>query len=79
MLAANRTIVHRIDKTFEGSPYAVKWPAGLALPPFLVPGRDRGELRARKNSRSGSTQLAGESRAEFRAHVAETELDAIRE
>jgi hypothetical protein len=70
---------NRIDKTFDGSPYAVKWPAALTLPPFLGSSKERGELRARKNSRSGSTQLAGESRAEFRAHVAEMELDAIRE
>ncbi|ORY89284.1 general substrate transporter [Leucosporidium creatinivorum] len=62
-----------IDKTFEDSPYAIKWPA------IFRTGQHANELRARKNSRSNSQQLPGETREEFRAHLSEIELKAIQE
>lgn len=60
----------RIDKTFEGSPYAVKWPTV-----FLSTGTS--DLRNRRASRAGSSTLPGETRAEFKANMELHKLKAL--
>ncbi|BGP55798.1 hypothetical protein JCM8202v2_003405 [Rhodotorula sphaerocarpa] len=52
-----------IDSTFQGSSVAVSWPKVFSAAQLS-------EVRQRKNSRSHSTNLPGETREEIRAHVA---------
>jgi hypothetical protein len=51
-----------IDTTFEGSALATSWPKVFQTARLT-------EARLRKNSRSQSTNLPGETRAEIREHV----------
>lgn len=67
---AHRTNQHRIDKTFEGSPYAVKWPT------VFLSSRTS-DLRNRWGSRAGSSTVPGESRAEFKTNLELNQLKAL--
>ncbi|BGP48454.1 hypothetical protein JCM10450v2_004330 [Rhodotorula kratochvilovae] len=51
-----------IDTTFEGSPVAASWPKVFRTARLT-------EARQRKNSRSQSANLPGETRAEIREHI----------
>ncbi|GAA6028186.1 hypothetical protein JCM8097_006904 [Rhodosporidiobolus ruineniae] len=61
-----------IDETFIGSPLAVSVPA-------IFRDANLTEVRQRKNSRSQSANLPGESRDEIRRHMAAMELQTIGE
>lgn len=54
---------HSIDSTFSGSAVAVAWPKVFSAAQLT-------EVRQRKNSRSQSAHLPGETRDEIRAHIA---------
>lgn len=60
---ADTDATYSIDSTFQGSPVAVSWPKVFTSARLT-------EVRQRKNSRSQSTTLPGETRDEIRAHIA---------